>query len=241
MAVLRFFMILILTVCFGCAKANYNTHLSEYDAGGVALWKPCTKSQADSLAAGGKDGNVLQSAACSAWLLESGTVKSADYAAQSQDLLNRYLKNNPDSGLGHYLLAYLVAKEAQLAPLKGLELVPVLEKEALLASRLAPEVDYGGPARMLGALYLKAPSHPISVGDLGKSLEYYEKAVKEAPDFALNHLGLAAALLEDDEAGKACIQLETARKSKSFNAELLNDAAGDKLVKACKKTCRDEK
>ncbi|WP_320170610.1 hypothetical protein [Maridesulfovibrio sp.] len=230
---LRTVLLLLLLVCCGCSAARYDLPLFEYNAGGVVLWKPCSRAQAEVLATGKNDSDILQSAACSAWLLESGTVKSADYAKQSQAVLRQFLQKKPDSGLGHYLLAYLVAKEAQLAPVKGLDLVPVMEQEALLASKLAPEVDFGGPDRMLGELYLKAPSAPISVGSLDKALEYYEKAVKVAPDFAMNRLGLATALLEDDEQEKACAEYKTAISSKSYHEKLLKVDACEKLVKAC--------
>ncbi|WP_432737568.1 tetratricopeptide repeat protein [Maridesulfovibrio sp. FT414] len=233
MGCVRLLLLFLIAACCGCSTARYDLPLFEYDAGGVVLWKPCSRAQADILSSGGREGDELRSAACSAWLLESGAVKSSDYAKDSQTVLRNYLQNNPDSGLGHYLLAYLVAKEAQLAPVRGLDLVPVMEQEALLASRLAPEVDFGGPDRMLGELYLKAPSAPICVGDLDKALEFYTKAVDVAPDFAMNRLGLATALLEDDETEDACVQYRKALASKSYHEKLLKVDACDKLVKAC--------
>ncbi|GEM_PF-2094554 len=241
MFALRLVLIAIVFVFCGCSTAKYNVPLFEYDAGDVVLWKPCSRAQAEIMANSSKDKDILQSAACSAWLLESGAVKSADYAKASQAVVNKYLAKNSHSGIGHYLLAYLVAKEAQLAPMKGLDLVHIMEQEALRASKLSPEVDFGGPDRMLGELYLKAPSAPISVGDLDKSLEHYEKAVKVAPDFAMNRLGFASALLEDDEKEKACVQYETALKSKKIDEKLLRTDTCVKLVKACNKAHVTEK
>ncbi len=234
MLCLRILLGIVLVLSCGCSAARYDLPLFEYKADNdVVLWKPCSRAQSDILSAGTGEADILKSAACSAWLLESGTVKSADYAKDSQVRLRKYLQKNQDSGLGHYLLAYLVAKEAQLSPVRGLDLVPVMEQEALLASKLSPEVDFGGPDRMLGELYLQAPSPPISVGDMDKSLEHYEKAVKVAPDFAMNRLGLATALLEDDEPEEACVQYEKALASKNFHEKLLKVDAAEKLVKAC--------
>lgn len=241
MFVLRFVLIAAMVVFCGCSTAKYDVPLFEYDAGDVVLWKPCSRTQAEIMAGSSKDKDLLQSAACSAWLLESGGVKSADYAKTSQLVIKKYLSKNTQSGLGHYLLAYLVAKEAQLAPMRGLDLVRVMEQEALRASKLSPEVDFGGPDRMLGELYLKAPSAPISIGDLDKSLEYYGKAVKVAPDFAMNRLGLANAMLEDDDVAKACAQYSAALKSKKFDEKILKNDTCAKLVKACKKACTAEK
>ncbi|WP_319765240.1 hypothetical protein [Maridesulfovibrio sp.] len=228
----RFIPLLVLLFICGCS-AKYNLPLYEYNADGVVLWKPCSQAQAAVLFKSSKDEDVLQGAACSAWLLESGTVETAAYAEYSQARLKKFLNKNNQSGLGHYLLAYLIAKEAQLAPLKGLDLVPRMEQEALAASRLSPQVDHGGPARFLGELYLKAPVAPISIGDMDKALEYYEKAVKIAPDFSMNHLGLATALLEDDEMKEACAHYDKALQSKCFDAKLLKIDSCKKLVKAC--------
>ena len=229
---LRLFPLMLVMLICGCS-AKYDLPLFEYEADGVVLWKPCSQAQAEVLSNSLKDKNILQGAACSAWLLESGAVKSADYAKLSQAKLEKYLAKNTQSGLGHYLLAYLIAKEAQLAPMKGLDLVSRMEQEAIAASKLSPEVDHGGPDRFLGELYLKAPSAPISIGDMDNALEYYEKAVNVAPDFAMNRLGLATALLEDDEVEEACVHYDKALQSKCFDAKLLKVDSCKKLVKAC--------
>lgn len=229
---LRLFPLLIVLLLCGCS-AKYDLPLYKYDAGGVVLWKPCSKAQAEVLSNSYMDKDILQGAACSAWLLESGAVDSAAYAKNSQEKLNNFLSKKPQSGLGHYLLAYLIAKEAQLAPMKGLDLVPMMEQEAIAASKLSPQVDHAGPDRFLGELYLKAPSPPISIGDMDHALEHYEKAVELAPDFAMNRLGLATALLEDDEVEDACAQYETALQSKFFDKKILKVDSCKKLFKAC--------
>ncbi|WP_415713491.1 tetratricopeptide repeat protein [Maridesulfovibrio sp.] len=232
-------LLVVLFIC-GCS-AQYNLPLHECNEDGVVLWKPCSQAQAEVLSNSAKGNDILQGAACSAWLLESGTVKTADYAKSSQIKLKGFLDKNSQSGLGHYLLAYLIAKEAQFAPMKGLDLVPRMEQEALVASRLSPDVDHGGPDRFLGQLYLKAPSAPISIGDMDNALKYYEKAVKIAPDFAVNRLGLATALLEDDEVEEACVHYKKALTSKYFSKKLLNVDSCAKLVKACEARKATEK
>ena len=205
----------------------------------VFLWQPCSLNSAESLGKSNKDKDLLESAACYASLFESKTIDDSKYAEAGQKVIKTYLEKNPKSGIGHYLYAYLVGKQAQFSPLNGLDLVHVLEQEALLALSLSPEVDSAGPDRMLGELYLKAPSAPFSLGSIDKSLKYFEEAVKIAPDFYLNHLGYGAALLEDDERSKACAQYDTALKCKSFNKESLKDDFYQKLIGACKKvSCR---
>lgn len=96
---LRLLPLLIVLLICGCS-AKYDLPLYEYDADGVVLWKPCSKAQAEVLSNSSKDKDILQGAACSAWLLESGAVKSADYAKSSQVKLEKYLAKNKQSGLG---------------------------------------------------------------------------------------------------------------------------------------------
>ena len=109
------------------------------------------------------------------------------------------VKAFPEDATAHYLTAYLAGLEAENDPARGLELVPVIEREALTAAHLNPNMDNGGPDRMLGELYLRGPSFPMSVGDLEKAVTHFRKAVKLAPNFLPNRLGLAEALTENEE------------------------------------------
>lgn len=74
-----------------------------------------------------------------------------------------------------------------------------LEDEMKQAVALSPDIDDGGPLRLLGALYLKAPAWPNGIGDLDKALELLEKAVIKHPNHPLNHLFYAQALWHEDE------------------------------------------
>ena len=118
------------------------------------------------------------------------------------------VKAFPENATAHYLSAYLAGLEARNDPGKGLELVPVIEREALTAARLNPNMENGGPDRMLGELYLKAPSFPMSVGDLEKAITHFRKAVELAPDFLQNRIGLAEALIENEDPSAACLEIE---------------------------------
>ena len=109
--------------------------------------------------------------------------------------------------MARYLAANLTALEAKYDPLRGLELVPTIQREALAAARLDPKLDHGGPDRMLGELYLRAPGFPVSIGDSGKAVIYYRRALTQDPNFPENRLGLVEALLADDENVEACKEL----------------------------------
>ncbi|QQS40208.1 MAG: hypothetical protein IPM63_12675 [Acidobacteriota bacterium] len=67
---------------------------------------------------------------------------------------------------------------------------------------------YGGPYRILGRLYNKAPGFPISIGDNKKAEECLLKAVELGPKFFLNHLFLAELYISTREKAKAREQLE---------------------------------
>ncbi|MCO6512173.1 MAG: hypothetical protein J5I65_15420 [Aridibacter famidurans] len=67
---------------------------------------------------------------------------------------------------------------------------------------------YGGPYRILGRLYNKAPGFPISIGDNKKAEGNLLKAVELGPKFFLNHLFLAELFISMREKEKAREQLE---------------------------------
>jgi len=173
---------------------------------------PCTRNQAQTWAStAGQDGaSALKAANCYAFLVKQGKnreLRLAD-AKKGRKLAETAVTIVPKSGLAHYLYAYLTGLEAENDPLRGLELVPIIEREALLASDLNPAVDHGGPHRMLGELYLRAPAFPVSIGDSVRAVDHYRRAVDQNPEFFENRLGLAEALLAEEETGEACLELK---------------------------------
>jgi tetratricopeptide (TPR) repeat protein len=84
--------------------------------------------------------------------------------------------------------------------------------EALKIAQKTEGLDQGGPLRVLGMLYLKAPAWPSGIGDLDKSLELLEKAVKKYPSHPQNFMFYAQALIEDDNKTKALANLDIAYK-----------------------------
>jgi len=180
---------------------------------GFRICAPCTRDQAQTWAAAAKQDGVsaLEAANCYAFLVKQGKNKKlrlAD-AVKGRKLAETAVIRLPRNGLAHYLYAYLTGLEAENDSLRGLELVPIIEREALLASDLNPAVNNGGPNRMLGELYLRAPAFPVSIGDSAKAVDHYRRAVDQDPGFLENRLGLVAALLAEEEPGKACFELKT--------------------------------
>lgn len=176
------------------------------------LWKSCSRSGAEGLALKAQENSLaaLDAAACYAFLARQGknkTERLAD-AKKGRKMAEAAVNFSPESGTAHYLTAYLIGLEAENDPARGLELVPILEREALTATHLNPNIDDGGPNRMLGELYLRAPSIPISVGDIEKAIFHFRKAVKLAPDSLENRMGLVEALTENEDPDEACFEIE---------------------------------
>lgn len=179
----------------------------------IALFEPCTRAQADRWAADAKrDGRAaLRAASCYAVVVEREEKPSEglDEARKGRAAAEAAITHFPESGLAHYLAAYLTGLEAERAPWRGLLLVPVIEREAARAAVLNPGVDRAGPDRMLGELYLRAPAFPISVGDSRKAVTHYQRAVSRVPSAPENRLGLAESLLSDHRTAEACGELRT--------------------------------
>lgn len=194
----------------GLHKADEGTGAAIKEAGFPAC-APCTRDEARKWAADAeKNGSsALRAAGCYAFLVKQGTDKASRLsdAKRGRQLAETGVKLLPESGQAHYLHAYLTGLEAENDALRGLELVPIIEREARVASELDPSIDHAGPDRMLGELYLRAPGMPVSIGDVEKAVLHYQQAFDIAPGYAENQLGLVEALLEAGDVKKACTHL----------------------------------
>ena len=92
--------------------------------------------------------------------------------------------------------------------MKSLALVNPIKEAAERVIGIDEGYFYGGPWRILGRLYNKAPGFPFSIGDNAKSEECLLKAVELGPKFYLNHLFLAELYISMREKEKAREHLE---------------------------------
>lgn len=103
------------------------------------------------------------------------------------------------NGAVHYYLALnlgiAVYGHTALA-LKNLKRIAAQLQKAV---QLSPNVDGGGPYRVLGLLYLLAPPWPQGIGDGEKALKLLKTVAKYHPGHPLNHVFLARALWDLDE------------------------------------------
>ncbi len=79
--------------------------------------------------------------------------------------------------------------------LGALKLVTEMEAEFKAARRLDEHLDFAGPDRSLGLLYLEAPGWPTSVGSRTKARQHLRRAAELAPQYPENRLTLLEAYL----------------------------------------------
>jgi tetratricopeptide (TPR) repeat protein len=116
---------------------------------------------------------------------------------------------NADSLEGNFWLAVNYGSFGQeKGIMQSLALIQPMKERAERAAEIDAGYFYGGPYRVLGRLYHKAPGFPFSIGSTKKAIEYLEKAVNLGPRFYLNRLFLAEAYLSNRDKAKAREQLE---------------------------------
>lgn len=93
--------------------------------------------------------------------------------------------------------------------LRAIGRLPELAKMLKTAAH-EPGTDSGGPLRVLGMLYLRAPPWPTGIGDLDLALEYLARAASDFPGHPANHLYYAYALREDGAMAEARKSLDAA-------------------------------
>lgn len=214
MRVVIFFLFGVICTLSGCVAPSVKTGIPVAEVPAAApesfdLWESCDSAQAEAYrkAADENATAALRGAACFAYLVDRAS-GDLDAAEKGRKLAERAVVAYPESAEAHYLLGYLAGLVAQRNTLRALSLVPVIEREALVAIELNPSLDQAGPARMLGDLYLRAPEFPVSIGDPSLAVEYFRQAVELVPDQADNRLGLIEALLVEDQTADACQQLQ---------------------------------
>ena len=101
----------------------------------------------------------------------------------------------PTEAAGHYYLGMNLGQLARTRSLGALPLVSEMERAFKTARELDERLDYAGPDRCLGLLYLDAPGWPVSVGSQSKARRHLRRAVELSPEYPENRLNLIEASL----------------------------------------------
>ncbi len=128
------------------------------------------------------------------------------------------LKRFPDSHFFKiWYILFFTETYMYLDPQIFLSKVPVIVKSLEDAVNDDPGCCLSLAALLLGTIYAKLPSFPVSVGDIDKGIKYLKIAVKYNPRLMVNHLQLAEAYYLKGEKEKALREIELARKVKPRN------------------------
>ena len=118
--------------------------------------------------------------------------------AAARDTISRA----PKSAAAHYYLGMNLGQLARTKSLGALKLVEEMEHEFKTAAQLDSSLDFAGPNRNLGLLYLETPGWPASIGSKSKAKQHFERAVILSPSYPENQLNLLEAYLKwNDRAG----------------------------------------
>jgi tetratricopeptide (TPR) repeat protein len=136
------------------------------------------------------------------------------YYQKGQPYAETLISEEPNRVEGHYWLAMNLCGQADAGgKLLGRKLLPRIMEELERAVALDAAFEQAGAHRVLGRIYYEAPGWPLSVGDLKKSRQHLQAAVRLSPGTSTNHLYLAQTLLRLQEAGLARQELDQVLKS----------------------------
>ncbi len=145
---------------------------------------------------------------------ELSDTDNADRKAKMSDLGlqtgRKAAELGPDKVEGHYYLAQDLGYSAQ-AHKGDKELVTQALQQGEKAVQIDDKFDHGGPLRMLGAMYAKAPAPPLSIGDPEKAVKLLQQAVQVDGSYPANQIYLADALIADERYQDADAALKSAR------------------------------
>jgi hypothetical protein len=114
-------------------------------------------------------------------------------ADQGADACRAAIAQAPKAAAAHYYLALNLGQLARARKWSALKTLHEMEQELLAAGQIDPKLDYGGPDRALGVLYLEAPPHPLSIGNKNTARSRLEAAVRLCPNYPGNRISLAEA------------------------------------------------
>ena len=132
---------------------------------------------------------------------------------KAMESARRAVELSSDRVEGHYYLAQLIGFSAQTQ--RGAYIKPMLKQmvdESEIAIKINEAFDSGGPLRMLGTVYTRAPAPPVAIGDPEKGVQLLTRAVAAAPDHPLNQIYLAEAQVADERYQDAEANIQKARK-----------------------------
>ena len=115
---------------------------------------------------------------------------------------SRAIDLQPDSAVSYFYRGLCRGKQGEMKGVwASLGIIEPFKEDMTKAVELGPKVNHAGPHRALGKLYLELPF--FLGGDSDKAVFHLKEAVRLAPDYAENHLGLAQILVKKNNSTQA--------------------------------------
>ena len=115
---------------------------------------------------------------------------------------SRAIDLQPDSAVSYFYRGLCRGKQGEMKGIwASLGIIEPFQEDMKKAVELDPKVNHAGPHRALGKLYLELPF--FLGGDSDKAVFHLKEAVRLAPDYAENHLGLAQILVKKNNSTQA--------------------------------------
>lgn len=133
---------------------------------------------------------------------DDGDVQS-DLAEEAITLCNTAIQADSTRVEGYFYRAVATGLFIQENTLTGRSGMSDIRADAQRAIELDSTFSHGGPYRILGTLYLRAPGPPAGIGSVRRAHRYLKQAYDVAPEHPANVLRLAEAHLETGNAEEA--------------------------------------
>jgi tetratricopeptide (TPR) repeat protein len=135
---------------------------------------------------------------------------------------SRAIELKPSSAISYFYRGLCLGKQSEMMGVwASLGIIQPFEDDMKRSVELDPKVNHAGPHRALGKFYQELPF--FLGGDSDKSVFHLKEAVRLAPDYAENHLGLAQALVKKNNSNEA-------RESIHKLMQLTDNTQDEKLI-----------
>jgi tetratricopeptide (TPR) repeat protein len=115
---------------------------------------------------------------------------------------SRAIELHPDSASSYFYRGLCLGKQGESKGVwASLGIIDPFKEDMEKAVSLDPTINHAGPHRALGSLYMELPF--FLGGDMSKSISHLKEAVRLAPNFPENHLGLAKGQIEKNNSEEA--------------------------------------
>jgi hypothetical protein len=163
--------------------------------------------------------------------LEALIAEDDDTRADRKAAYRAIRDRNEDTAAFHFAWAAIAGRVVQYKGLLAANVVKDIEKHALRSIELDPRFRNGAAKRLLGTMYVIAPSSFLEHGNSELGLEMLEELVAEYPNDYENHLRLAEAYVALNDPAPAhphlCASMNSKDSMRKDDEKLLESLIAD--------------